>query len=182
MDPESIANEIIDLYIVYGSSDYIGENITQISHAIQSAKIAEKYLGTDGYIGAFLHDIGHLIGLRDGNVTMDNYGTFDHEIIGATYLRKHNFPDRIVKMVLNHVEAKKELLVINDSYLNALSEASRQTLKFQTIDREISCDDMKDALIMRLCEDGAKKNIDLAENDIHKYLDELKIKIIKCLE
>ena len=167
---------------MYGSSDYIGEDITQISHAIQSAKIAEKYLGISGYVGAFLHDIGHLIGLQNSNDTMDNYGTVDHEVIGAAYLRERNFPDRIVNMVLNHVEAKKELITINELYSNALSVGSRKTLKFQNVNREIDNDDMKDALILRLCEDGAKKDINFTDNDIQQHLDELKINIVECLE
>lgn len=64
---EKIAKEIIDLYRTYGSSDYIGENITQSQHAIQCGLFA-KNTGADDILvfAAFLHDIGHLLGLSRG--------------------------------------------------------------------------------------------------------------------
>ena len=41
----STVDEIIALYREYGSLDYIGENVTQVEHAVQAANSAKS----DGY-------------------------------------------------------------------------------------------------------------------------------------
>ena len=55
-------NEIFDLYIKNGDNDYIGENVSQIEHALQAALLAENQSYPDHVIlASFLHDInsGH---------------------------------------------------------------------------------------------------------------------------
>jgi len=52
-------NEIFDLYIKNGDNDYIGENVSQIEHALQAALLAENQSYPDHVIlASFLHDIG----------------------------------------------------------------------------------------------------------------------------
>ena len=66
MDKEHVANVIKDLYLKFGDSDYIGEEVTQLEHAIQTAMLAEKdNMDTNMILAAFLHDIGHLLILQD---------------------------------------------------------------------------------------------------------------------
>jgi len=62
-DFEKIADKIINYYHKYGNEDYIGEKISQISHMIQCAMLAEEEFPDDIEIilGAFLHDLGHLL-------------------------------------------------------------------------------------------------------------------------
>ena len=59
-DAEQLWSEIAHFYNKYG--DVMYENVSQTEHALQSATWAMKESG-DGElaIGAFLHDIGHLI-------------------------------------------------------------------------------------------------------------------------
>ena len=67
-------NKIVNLYNKYGSFNYIGENITQIDHAIQCAEHAIHDLRLNKYtlyekqcviVAALLHDIGHLVGYEE---------------------------------------------------------------------------------------------------------------------
>jgi predicted HD phosphohydrolase len=55
--------DILEIYKKYGNSDYIGEKVSQIEHALQSALLAEKMYPTDYefIIACLLHDIGHII-------------------------------------------------------------------------------------------------------------------------
>ena len=66
-------NIIISLYEKYGARDYIGEPITQYDHALQCAIYAYNDIRLKKYkskirfqiiAAAFLHDIGHLIGVK----------------------------------------------------------------------------------------------------------------------
>jgi len=123
---------VFDLYSKYGQEDYIGEPVSQIEHMCQSAEFAEE----EGYdeeviLAAFFHDIGHLcVNLGDYS-SMDGYGVHSHEKIGANFLRELGFPERVAKLVENHVQAKRYLTYRHPEYFEKLSEASRKTLEFQ---------------------------------------------------
>ena len=127
-----IADEIIGLYKSYGNQDYIGEPVSQIEHMCQCAQLAEKENYDDEVIlAAFFHDIGHLCEHIMEVDFMDDYGIVDHEKIGADYLSRKGFSERITKLVASHVEAKRYLTFKNPGYYNKLSEASKSTLAFQ---------------------------------------------------
>lgn len=52
-------NEIFNVYEKYGGKDYIGENVSQLEHALQCAQLAEKdNFQHDVILGALFHDIG----------------------------------------------------------------------------------------------------------------------------
>ncbi|MEO6453105.1 MAG: phosphonate degradation HD-domain oxygenase [Ginsengibacter sp.] len=125
-------DEIISLYKNYGNQDYIGEPVSQVEHMCQCAQLAEKE-GHDNEVvlAAFLHDIGHLLEHLMPVKNMDGYGIVDHEKIGATYLSKKGFSDKITKLVASHVQAKRYLSYKYPEYLEQLSEASKKTLTFQ---------------------------------------------------
>jgi putative nucleotidyltransferase with HDIG domain len=127
-----IANEIIDLLINHGGSEYIGEPVTKLEHSVQSAMIAEE-IGLDDelIIAALLHDIGHICVEKSEINDMNGYGVMDHEFIGAQFLKEKGFSDRIVEAVANHVPAKRYLCYKHVDYFDALSDASKNTLKFQ---------------------------------------------------
>lgn len=129
---EKIATEIIDLYRKHGEDEYIGENVTQLQHAFQSAEHAKAQNCDDEMVlAAFLHDIGHICVAEHNVAKMDGYGVMNHEKIGAAFLRMRRFSDRLVKLVQAHVSAKRYLTYKDEFYFNRLSEASRQTLVFQ---------------------------------------------------
>jgi phosphonate degradation associated HDIG domain protein len=132
MQAEQTIEEVFKLYELHGSDDYIGESISQIEHASQGAQLAEK----EGYddeviLAAFFHDIGHICAKKDPKNDMGGYGMLRHERVGANYLRRRGFLERIVKLIENHVEAKRYLCFKNSEYYEKLSAASKATLEFQ---------------------------------------------------
>ena len=123
---------IFDLYEKHGEEDYIGEPVSQIEHMCQSAQLAEKEGFDDEVIlAAFFHDIGHLFAHLGDSESMGGYGAKRHEQIGAAYLRKLGFSEKIAKLVENHVQAKRYLTYKYPEYFEKLSEASVKTLGYQ---------------------------------------------------
>jgi Predicted HD phosphohydrolase len=125
----NIAEEIILLFEKHGTSDYIGENISQFEHMAQAADLAER-AGEDLEIilAAFLHDIGHLLEIDHPEKHMSTLGVANHEIIAYQYLLSKGFGQKIATLVKNHVDAKRYLVTINPEYYDKLSPASRATL------------------------------------------------------
>ena len=126
------ANEIIDLFEKFGDEDYDGEPVSQTSHMIQCAMEAMAE-GEDEelVLGSFLHDIGHLLKHVESTEEMGQYGVVNHEGIGAQYLKEKGFSKRVCAMVENHVNAKRYLVAVDETYQARLSEASLQTLEWQ---------------------------------------------------
>lgn len=129
--PKQISDEIIELFNKYGNEDYDGEPISQASHMIQCAMLAMGQGEIDLTIGAFLHDIGHLLRHEQNTESMGSFGVVNHEGIGAVYLRERGFAERICAIVANHVAAKRYLITTDEMYASKLSPASRETLKWQ---------------------------------------------------
>ena len=129
---EAVAGEIIHLFGLYGQDDYDGEPVSQASHMIQCAMHAMDGNGDSELIlGAFLHDIGHLLKHTIATEAMGSYGAVNHEGLGAAYLRRNGFSERICAMVEGHVAAKRYLVATDPTYRSKLSEASLQTLQWQ---------------------------------------------------
>ena len=64
-------------------------------------------------IGAFLHDIGHLIGLENKMEAMGIHGSLgikNHEKVGEHFLRGLGFPKSVTDFVRGHVDAKRYLV------------------------------------------------------------------------
>ncbi len=127
---QAVADEIFAYFEKYGDQPYFGEAVSQLQHACQAAELAQN-AGCDDEVvlAAFLHDIGHLCS-EDGE-QMADYGTIDHEKLGADYLREKGFSETVCKLVAAHVPAKRYLTFVSEDYYNTLSEASKQTLAFQ---------------------------------------------------
>ncbi|XP_052275935.1 2-amino-1-hydroxyethylphosphonate dioxygenase (glycine-forming)-like [Dreissena polymorpha] len=71
-------------------------------------------------LAAFLHDIGHLLGVCDNlpeMITDDvNIGTRDNDVIGGDYLRRKGFPAIVCDIVAGHVQAKRYLVLKENGY------------------------------------------------------------------
>lgn len=129
---EQTIEEVFKLYELHGNDDYIGESISQIEHASQGAQLAEKEgFDNEVILAAFFHDIGHICAKKDPKNDMGGYGMLRHEKVGANYLRRRGFSERIAKLIENHVEAKRYLCFKHPEYFEKLSEASKATLEFQ---------------------------------------------------
>jgi len=129
---DKIVEEIFTLYLTYGSADYIGEPVSQIEHMSQAAKFAiDEGFDDEVILAAFFHDIGHICAMSNAENNMSGFGTKSHEKIGADYLRRKGFSERLTQLVENHVQAKRYLTFISPDYYDKLSEASKKTLEFQ---------------------------------------------------
>ena len=101
---------------------YFGEQVTQLEHALQAARLAQEAGASDVLVAAaLLHDVGHLCADEDA----------DHERHGSAYLRGLGFPDDVVSLVESHVDAKRYLTAAHADYYGKLSPASRESLRRQ---------------------------------------------------
>ena len=124
----NIVDKIISNFI-NNKSLYIGEKLTISEHMIQAAMIAEKAKCQNSLICAsLLHDYGHFI-LEDPDALVKNNLDGNHENIGHEYLKKF-FKNDVVEPIKYHVMAKR-YLAREKKYFNALSNASKISLKLQ---------------------------------------------------
>ena len=94
---EQVVAEVFALYERFGASDYIGEPVSQIEHMSQAAQLAlaEGY-DDEVVLAAFFHDIGHIC--QQDAENMDGFGVVSHERLGADYLRRAGFGERLVRL------------------------------------------------------------------------------------
>lgn len=126
-----VVAEIARMFSTYGHEAY-GEQCTQLQHAQQCGTLAlEGGLGPEFALAAFLHDIGHFIARDRALREVDAYGYAKHSDLGADFLARSGFSDRIVQMIREHVQAKRYLCAVSEGYAQKLSHASRVTLAQQ---------------------------------------------------
>ncbi|MSO60451.1 MAG: HD domain-containing protein [Ilumatobacteraceae bacterium] len=123
--------EIIELYEQYGTEFY-SEDVTQISHALQCATLAQESGAMDELVvAALLHDVGHLIDLAEyGSSTTAFESDAKHESIGAQSLAKL-FPSGVTAPIALHVDAKRWRCATDLLYHGTLSSASVASLILQ---------------------------------------------------
>ncbi|PWB33866.1 phosphohydrolase [Pseudomonas sp. NDM] len=130
MNHEQVIARVFGLYERFGTSDYIGEPVSQLEHMSQAAELAmAEGCDDEVVLAAFFHDIGHLC--AEGADNMGGYGVVSHERLGADYLREAGFSERLARLVEYHVQAKRYLTLREPGYYAQLSEASRRTLEYQ---------------------------------------------------
>ncbi|MBS74553.1 MULTISPECIES: phosphohydrolase [Burkholderiales] len=132
--------DIRALFDAYGSRAYGKEAVTQLEHALQTAHLGEaEGAEQELIVAAFLHDLGHLIGLskqhEEGAPSSDDgspFGTGDdlHQYVALPFLRPV-LPSAVVDPIGLHVEAKRCLCAIDPTYRAKLSPLSIHTLKLQ---------------------------------------------------
>ncbi len=158
-----VIDEIFAILTTKGTADYIGEDVSQLAHALQCAKLAADSCDDDELIIAvLLHDIGHIC--AEGPVEqMGTFGVAHHEKIGANYLRSKGFSERVACLIERHVDAKRYLTFRNPRYAAKLSSASAATLRYQggpmTAEEAAKFEqepELKDVLKIRVWEENAK--------------------------
>lgn len=122
--------QIIQLFHERGDSEYGGEAVSQLQHALQCAALAESEDASSSLIAAaLLHDVGHLVYALPEDAP--DLGVDDvHEELGQRYLRKI-FGDDVTEPVRLHVSAKRYLCAVDADYLQQLSGPSVVSLKLQ---------------------------------------------------
>lgn len=124
------ADEIIEFFAQRGNSQYGGEAVSQLEHALQSAALAEEEQAAPALIvAALLHDFGHL--LHDLPDDAPDQGIDDHHENSAANFLNKLFPPEVVEPVRLHVSAKRYLCATDPNYLGELSEPSLVSLKLQ---------------------------------------------------
>eukprot|EP01087_Luapelamoeba_hula_P001268 TRINITY_DN11009_c0_g1_i1.p1 TRINITY_DN11009_c0_g1~~TRINITY_DN11009_c0_g1_i1.p1 ORF type:complete len:205 (+),score=24.25 TRINITY_DN11009_c0_g1_i1:39-653(+) len=142
MATEPALQELLLVLRNAGKSDYIGEPVSQLEHALQCAKFAKDSGADDATVlAALFHDIGHLcpsqpeiarrLGIEEDIESMGAVGVMQHEILGADYVRAVGFPKKVGDLVKGHVQAKRYLVWKIPGYYDKLSPASKETLGYQ---------------------------------------------------
>lgn len=128
---ETALQSVFQCFRERGDSEYHGEAVSQSEHAIQAALLALEETGDrELAAAALLHDIGHLLADPE-DADMAGYGALKHEALGAQFLRKLGFSETVAQLVGGHVAAKRYLTQADQHYYDQLSEASKETLRFQ---------------------------------------------------
>ncbi|KAL1920496.1 uncharacterized protein VTP21DRAFT_873 [Calcarisporiella thermophila] len=127
--------------------EYLGEAISQLEHSLQTAKqAADANADDDTILAALLHDIGQFCDgatataiiaeaaeLKNASPSAETVkvGVKGHEFIGGQYLRRLGFSEKVAQLTEAHVIAKRYLTATDQAYYDALSDASKASLKYQ---------------------------------------------------
>ena len=160
---QALLNTILDLYRYGGDSLYAGEPVTQLEHAWQCGRLAEKSGASVALqLASWLHDLGHLWVNSPGTPTLR--GEDDrHEAVAADILGPL-FGPAVAEPIRLHVQAKRYLVSTNPTYAAKLSQDSTRSLGLQG--GGMSADEcasfeaqqyFKDALRLRVWDDLGKK-------------------------
>lgn len=127
---ESSSEAICRLFLHRGDSQYGGEAVSQLEHALQTALLARQE-GADAplIVAALLHDVGHLLhGLPDDapEQAIDDL----HENRAATWLTRR-YGKSVTEPVRLHVAAKRYLCAVDPGYFGLLSPPSITSLRLQ---------------------------------------------------
>lgn len=121
---------IEELFAIGGRNAYLGEQVSQLEHALQAATLAEQQGASPALItAALLHDVGHLLDARASDPHQTDQDHV-HENIGAAWVEQHFGPE-VVRPIALHVAAKRYLCAVHPNYLQGLSPASIASLNLQ---------------------------------------------------
>lgn len=159
---DGIIANILQLFNDKGHSEYGGESVTQLEHALQAATLARENNASNQLItAALLHDIGHLLHDLPNDAPLKGIDDV-HENKAAVFLRKY-FPEAVTEPVRLHVMAKRYLSSTEETYYSLLSEPSKQSLVLQgglMSEAEVSAFEQNpffsDAVMLRKWDDQSK--------------------------
>lgn len=124
------SSDIETLFTRRGHSQYSGEPVTQLEHALQTALLAEQAGADDELVtAALLHDLGHLLAAHGDSPTLRGIDDL-HQFRVLPFLRGV-FGSRVLDVVQFHVDAKRYLCATRAGYLEALSPDSQRSLALQ---------------------------------------------------
>lgn len=173
--PARSVQEVLDLFAAEGQERY-DEDVSQLDHALQTAALARADHAADALVAAaLLHDVGHLLELRDGGVADGSVAEdLVHEARGARWLAGL-FPASVTAPIALHVAAKRYRCAVDPTYHDGLSTGSAHSLVRQggpmgaaerdRFARHPACDD---AVRLRGWDDGGKVE-DLVVADLASY-------------
>lgn len=124
----SFIEELRKIYATRGLETYEGDRlVTQTSHALQTAAIAEaEGASPEMIVAGLLHDIGRIINPKDREIT-DAGGDAKHEEVGRAYLEPYFGPE-VTMPIKWHVAAKRFLIAADPTYSKKISHGSRRSM------------------------------------------------------
>jgi phosphonate degradation associated HDIG domain protein len=123
-------DDALRLFAKRGNSQYGGENVSQLEHALQAAFFAERQGASANLISAaLLHDVGHLLHALPDDAPAQGIDDA-HEELAARWLASR-FGPAVCEPVRMHVLAKRYLCAVDDTYHAQLSAPSQQSLELQ---------------------------------------------------
>jgi [1-hydroxy-2-(trimethylamino)ethyl]phosphonate dioxygenase len=126
----NVVDEICELFATKGHAAYVGEPVSQLEHALQSAYHAEQAGASNALVvAALLHDFGHLVHKLPEDAADHGIDT-RHEKLGQAWLSRY-FGAEVTEPIRLHVAAKRYLCATDGEYLRQLSPASVQSLGLQ---------------------------------------------------
>ena len=127
---QKMMNTLLALYEQGGDQVYAGESVTQLMHAWQCGRLAEKSGACAALqLASWLHDVGHLWVNLEGTPTLRGQDDV-HESIGAQVLLPV-FGLAVSEPVRLHVQAKRYLVGTREIYASKLSPDSVRSLRLQ---------------------------------------------------
>jgi predicted HD phosphohydrolase len=127
---QKMMNTLLALYEQGGDMVYAGESVTQLMHAWQCGRLAEKSGASEALqLASWLHDVGHLWVNLEGTPTLRGQDDV-HEMIGAQVLLPL-FGASVSEPVRLHVQAKRYLVSTRETYARKLSPDSVRSLSLQ---------------------------------------------------
>jgi len=173
-------DDIALLFARHGASQYSGEPVTQLEHALQTAHLAEQSGADDALVTAcLLHDLGHLLSDSGRGVgdTPTLRGIDDtHQYVALPFLRGL-LPATVLDAIKLHVDAKRYLCHANAGYFARLSDDSKRSLALQggVFDAAqaaafLAQGGARDAVMLRQWDDLAKQ-ADLDTPSLAHFLD-----------
>ncbi|MEO8079424.1 MAG: phosphonate degradation HD-domain oxygenase [Caldimonas sp.] len=122
--------DIDELFARHGDDQYSGEPVTQLEHALQTARLAEQDGAGDELVTAcLLHDLGHLLNRQGETPTLRGIDD-THQYYALPFLRGL-FAGAVLEPIRLHVDAKRYLCFADDTYFAQLSEDSKRSLALQ---------------------------------------------------
>jgi len=157
-------SDIEYLFAVHGATQYSGEPVTQLQHALQTAHLAEQSDADDALVTAcLLHDLGHMLNPQGETPSMRGIDD-THQYYALPFLRGL-FPAQVLEPIKLHVDAKRYLCQSNADYHAKLSEDSKRSLVLQggVFDTAqaasfLAQDGAREAVTLRLWDDLAKQD------------------------
>ncbi|MEZ5264430.1 MAG: HD domain-containing protein [Acidimicrobiales bacterium] len=127
----SAVDEVLGLFAGALATARYSEAVTQTEHALQCAALAVAAGADDALVAAaLLHDVGHLLTVRDRAAGHRPSDDRRHEAVGAVHLATWFGPE-VTRPVALHVAAKRYLCAVDDGYAATLSPASVHSLALQ---------------------------------------------------
>jgi len=129
LDP--VVEEVLDLYRTCGTA-CPSDPVSLLEHMLQTAQCAiAAGASNEMVLAAFFHDVGQLCVMQRQPDNLSGHGRKSHEKIGADFLRRRGFSERLVRLVEGYVQANRYLSFSCCEYYNKLSEANRRALECQ---------------------------------------------------